>query len=204
MILTATSNPKAWRGLKYPDSDLVGLVYRYARPGRDVPATEPFALDAGCGAGRHMRFLQDLGYHAAGIDSDVEMIEAARHNGLDVQLADARGYRPDRPPDLAVCWGFMMVVDDGPAVVASWSPQIIIADWRPRTNSCFQWPGNRPLPGGAVHLRRPGHLLHDLTYHFHDLAECAIPGYRRVHWQHIAKHTADESNEWIQTVFQRI
>lgn len=228
-MIAAAANPKAWRGLRYPDSDLVGLLMRHARPGRDLPAASgfaacatlgdpmhgraaenetgsvlrPTALDAGCGAGRHVRLLEELGFQATGIDCDPEMIEAAGRNGQNVQLADARDYRPGASLDLAVCWGFMMVVPDGPAIAASWSPKIIIADWRPRSNSCYQWTGNQQIGGGAVRLHQPGHLLHGLTYYFHDLPECVIPGYDRIHWQHVTRRTASETNEWIQAVYRR-
>lgn len=199
------TNPTVWRGLKYPDSDLVGLIYRFARPGRDVPGDAPFALDVGCGPGRHVRLLDEVGYRAAGIDADPEMCACCRDNGVHAVLADAAAYQPPEPPALVLCWGFMMLVPDGPEIIARWRPQIVIADWRTPQNSCFQWPGNEAMAGhpGWVRFRNPGHTLDGEIYRSHTLADCAIPEYDRLHWQQITRSTEGECNDWYQTVHRR-
>ncbi len=198
-------NPSAWRGMKYPDSDLVGLVFRFARPGRDVPGDGPRAIDVGCGPGRHIRFLNEVGYRAYGIDFDPEMCDTARRNGIEVTQVAAREHTPPAELALAVCWGVTMLLPDCPAIVAGWRPRLIIADWRTPGDSCFQWPGNVPLAErpGWVRLHHPDHILHGDEYRSHELAECEIPGYERMHWQRVTRKTADEQHEWYQTVHRR-
>ena len=195
-------NPRAWQGMKYPDSDVVGLVHRHARPGRDVPAGA-LALDVGCGPGRHVRLLSELGYRAVGLDSDPEMVAVAQGNGVEAVLASAADYRPAEPPALALCWGFMMLVADGPALIAGWQPALVIADWRSPRNDCFQWPGNEPQPGGGRRLHHPGHTLHGQVYFAHELDQCELPGYERVHHQIVTRATPTDRHEWIQTVHRR-
>jgi len=198
-------NPAAWRGMRYPDSDLVGLLFRFARPGRDVPNGRPFAVDVGCGAGRHVRLLNEMGYRAVGIDIDPEMCAAARHNGVDVLQVAVEEYRPPTPPELVVCWGIMMLQPQVAEIVSGWQPLIVIADWRAPSSSCFQWPDNTPVPGqpGWVRLCRPGHVLHGCVYRSHRLCDCQIPGYQRVHWQRSARQTKEDRHEWWQTVHRR-
>jgi SAM-dependent methyltransferase len=197
------ANPAAWKGMRYPDSDLVGLVYRHALPGRHVSSKEPRAVDVACGPGRHVRFLCEVGYRAYGIDSDPEMCRTGRDNGIDVVMADVRAYRPAEPLVLAVCWGLTMLVRELPSLMAAWEPEFIIADWRTPANSCTTWPGNVPLPSGAVRLHRPGHVLHGQEYFFYNLDECVIPGYERLDWQRVTRMTGDECNEWYHTVHRR-
>jgi SAM-dependent methyltransferase len=197
------ANPAAWKGMRYPDSDLVGLVYRFALPGRHVQVPEPRAIDVACGPGRHVRFLGEVGYRAIGIDSDAEMCRTARDNGVEAIVGDVRSYRPPDPPVLAVCWGLTMIIRELPSLMAAWQPQFIIADWRTPANSCAAWPGNQPLDSGAIRLNKPGHVLHNQEYFFYDLPACVIPGYDRLHWQRVNKATQDECNEWYQTVHRQ-
>jgi len=199
-------NPAQWRGMRYPDSDLVGLVFRYAKPGRDLPDSAPRAIDVGCGNGRHVRFLNEVGYRAFGIDIDPQMCETARDNGVEVLQIAVEQYRPVEPLGLVLCWGVMMLVPQIPEIVAGWNADVVIADWRTPNNSCFHWPGNVPLPDrpGFVRLNQPGHILHGCEYRSHQLSECQLPGYERIHWQLVVRETADEHHEWWQTVHRRI
>lgn len=198
-------NPAAWRGLKYPDSDLVGLLFRFARPRRDLHQDNPPAVDVGCGPGRHVRLLNEIGYRAVGIDNDPEMCAAARENGVEVLQVAVEEYRPAVRPALVVCWGIMMLQPRVADIVAGWEPDIVIADWRAPSSSCFHWPDNTPVPGrpGWVRLCRPGHVLHNCVYRSHKLSDCRIPGYELVHWQRSVRETAEERHEWWQTVHRR-
>lgn len=193
------SNPTKWYGLKYPDSDLVGLVFRFARP--SAPG-QP-AIDVGCGPGRHVKLLAEVGYDACGLDNDPKMIEQATANGQSARVADLITFRPAEPPGLVVGWGLMMLVPDAPALLAAWQPGCVIADWRTEHNTCLTWPGNQKLPDGRTLLSQPGHTLDGQQYFFHTLVECEIPGYQRVHWQRVTKTTAGETNDWYQTVHRR-
>jgi SAM-dependent methyltransferase len=193
------ANPQKWYGLKYPDSELVGLAFRFARP----PSAGLAALDAGCGPGRHVQFLAELGYRATGIDSDPKMVELARQNGVEAVQADFHQFKPAERPHLVVAWGLVMLARSTPAILASWQPELIIMDWRSEGNRCLTWRGNERTPDGAVVLRKHGHVLDGQKYYFHSLVECEVPGYKRLHWQKLTKATEDESNEWYQTVHQR-
>jgi SAM-dependent methyltransferase len=197
------NNPTAWKGMRYPDSDLVGLVYRFALPGKQVTSPQPRALDVACGPGRHVRFLNEVGYRAFGIDSDPEMYATAMANGVEAIAADVRTYRPDEPLDLAVCWGLTMLLRELPELIADWQARFIILDWRTPANSCVQWPGNERLPSGAIRLNQPGHVLHRQEYFFYELDDCRIPGYERLHWQRVTRVAGAQSNEWFQTVHRR-
>ena len=41
-------------------------------------------LEIGCGAGRQLKLMQDLGWETRGVDQDLEVVEKARGKGLDV------------------------------------------------------------------------------------------------------------------------
>jgi SAM-dependent methyltransferase len=58
-----------------------------ARPGRRL-------LDVGCGSGRFIRLMQELGWRAEGVDFDKAAVETARRDGLSVRLGalEAQGY----------------------------------------------------------------------------------------------------------------
>ncbi|MDD4891188.1 MAG: class I SAM-dependent methyltransferase [Phycisphaerae bacterium] len=193
------ANPAKWYGMKYPDGELVGLAFRFARP--SGPGLS--AIDIGCGSGRHVKLLADLGYAALGLDNDPKMVEQAIANGQQAQVADLTTFRPADRPHLAVAWGLMMLVSDAPKLIAALAPQLVIADWRTEHNSCLRWPANEQLPDGRVLLRQPGHTLDSQQYFFHTLAECEIPGYERVYWQRLTKTNDAEVNDWYQTVHRR-
>ena len=193
------ANPGKWLGMKYPDSDLVGLLFRHARP--KTPGL--LAIDVGCGAGRHLKLLEEMGYQAIGVELDSQAHQYATANGFTVYQAEAAQFVPPRPPTLAIGWGFMMMTHAGPAIIAAWRPEIVVADWRTRNNTCYSWQGNQPLEHGGVRLHNPSHLLHGQTYCFHDLDECHLPGYTRLACQTITKNNGGEVNEWYQTVHVR-
>jgi SAM-dependent methyltransferase len=196
---SVVANPQKWYGMKYPDSELVGMLFRFARPAGPGLA----AIDAGSGAGRHVRLLLDLGYAAVGVDADEKMVELARQNGLDVRHARLEEFHPPASPDLVVAWGLMMLVPGGPQIIAEWKPRIVVADWRCDDSECAHWKDNQVQSNGAIRMRQPGHTLDGQTYFFHRLDECELPGYERIHWQRITKTTAGETNDWFQTVHRR-
>ncbi|NLX15035.1 MAG: class I SAM-dependent methyltransferase [Phycisphaerales bacterium] len=195
------ANPPQWLGMKYPDSDLVGLLYRYARPVRDTRMT---ALDVGCGSGRHLAVLRDLGYQAIGIDNDPVAVDNAEHNGLDAVLGDASAYNPPIPPDLVVGWGFTMIVPCAQDILTGWSPGLVILDWRSRNNTWAHYVDNEWLSDGRVRIVKEGHILNGLVYRLSTPDECEIPGYERIRFQTVTKQDGVECNEWYQTVHRRL
>jgi len=194
------TNPAEWLGMKYPDSDLVGLLYRYARPAPDARMT---ALDVGCGSGRHLAVLRDLGYQAIGIDSDPVAVANAEHNGLDAVLCDASEYNPRTMPDLVVAWGFTMIVPHAQEIIAGWAAGLVVLDWRSRNNTWAHYAENEWLPDGRVRIARQGHILNGQAYRISTPHECELPGYERIRFQTVTKHDGKECNEWYQTVHRR-
>ncbi len=192
-------NPTKWKGMKYPDSEMVGLVFRFARPSESGLN----ALDVGCGPGRHMQVLVDMGYNAVGFDIDPEMCQIARSNGFDAMESDAAQFVAPTPLALAVCWGFVMVVEDAPKIISSWQADTVVVDWRAEDSSAATWAGNERLDENRFRLKNPGHVLHGQDYYFHSLDQCEIPGYERVYCQRVCRTIAEDHNVWYQTVHKK-
>lgn len=78
------------------DGRVASLAFMAAEPRREAEyqfISQWFSeggtfLDVGCGAGGLMRFAQDRGMRAVGLDGDAENVALARANGLDVRRAD--------------------------------------------------------------------------------------------------------------------
>lgn len=185
-----------WLGMRYPDSDLVGLLYRFARPENEGL----LAVDAGCGPGRHLKLLIEAGYRAVGIDSEPRMCRIARANGFDVEDGELTTFRPSEAVSLLIAWGFTPVCQSAAEDLAAMGAGMIIANWRSMDNDCRNWPQNRPVAENGYLLNNPGHTLDGLTYYFHELADCQFPGYQRIHWQCMTKTDQAETNQWWQTV----
>lgn len=66
------------------------------------PATDPRALDVGCGAGRWCRLLAERGYAVTGIDLQPTMIESnrSRHPDVEFVCTSIQDYRPAASFDL--------------------------------------------------------------------------------------------------------
>ncbi|MFC0505386.1 methyltransferase domain-containing protein [Micromonospora costi] len=111
------------------------------RPGATV-------IDVGCGAGRAVAELADLGAHAVGVDLDPAMLAAARGRfpGIDVRAADAtdlpledgqaQGYRADKvyhvlpDPPAALAEARRVLAPGGRVVLVGqdWDAMIIDSD----------------------------------------------------------------------------
>jgi SAM-dependent methyltransferase len=74
-------------------------------------AIAPRLLDGGCGTGRVGIELAARGFHVTGVDLDPGMLEVARQKApnLDWLLSDLAAFRPDRPFDVAVLAGNVMI-----------------------------------------------------------------------------------------------
>ena len=95
----ATFNPSSFM----ESDDTPGPHYqaKYAnlfKPGDTV-------LDVGCGRGRFLEFLREIGVHGVGVDSFGPAVEACRQRGLDVHLGDIFEFleTTDRLFDGVVC-----------------------------------------------------------------------------------------------------
>ena len=163
---------KSGTGCDTPDSDLVGLVYRFARP------TEPShtAINVGCGSGRHIRLLAEVGYGRWDWTTIRRWRRWPSRTARLHNMPTLAGFRPPERPHVVVAWGLMMLAANAPPALASWQPNIVVADWRTENNTCLTWPGNEKSADGSVLLRKPGHTLDGQRYLFHTLDECRLPG----------------------------
>ena len=190
----------AWRGLKYPDSDVVGLI------ARSVPLRSGLAIDMGCGSGRHTRLLDDFGFDAIGVESDPVTCEIALSNGVSAVCGSFEDYRPTERPALILAWGLAPLgnIVDFEEKIAALQADYVICDWRTRNNSFAAYPDNQQHADGTLTVHREGHVLDGLHYRLRDEADCVLPGYERLLIRTITKREGDEVNEWYQTSFRRL
>lgn len=190
-----------WHGIRYPDSELVSLVCRY------VPR-QGAALVAGCGSGRHVRLLSELGFDAAGVEADADAAAVARSNGLAVTHAMLQDYHADEPLQLVVAWGLMMLPEAGGAkAIAHLDATWIIANWRTAENGFCQTAASGPLRFDSrgiatVNIHSDNHL-NGLSYHVFEPQACHFPGYERVTMRHLRLEQDGEINAWYETVHRR-
>lgn len=195
-------NPKKWSGLKYPDSDLISLIMKHVDPiDRDG-----IAIDIGCGAGRHVKLLNDIGFDAFGIDSDSSMINICKNNGINAFVSDITKFKYDKPIKLVIGWGLNMLVENVNEIIANnLSPEYLIMDWRsPDDNSCYNFNDNIFITEKKVIIKKENHTLNNLEYIFHRKEDCIVPGYELVYMQKISKKNDLETNSWYQTVHKKI
>ncbi|MGI5473156.1 class I SAM-dependent methyltransferase [Streptomyces sp. CA-132043] len=103
-------------------NDYAARFAALARSGKDVHGEARFCaalvpagarvLDAGCGTGRVMIRLAELGYDCVGVDLDASMLAVAREQAPDLPWfqADLAGFEPDR---LGIAADFDLVVAAG-------------------------------------------------------------------------------------------
>ena len=197
------TNPKKWYGLKYPDSDLIGLVMKYARPEKG-----DIAIDIGCGTGRHIKFLNEIGYNAFGIDTDEKMIEGCKNNGVEAYLSTLEDFKTDKKIKLAIGWGFTMVVpkniDVPKSIPNNIGAEYVILDWRSKGNSYNYFEDNIVISKNEVIINKKEHILNGLHYTSFDLEECILEGYDIIASQKVTKEVNGEINEWYQIVYKKI
>lgn len=100
-------------------------------------------VDLGCGAGNLTPLLGERWPEAVveAIDSSPEMVEAARVNGIDAHVEDARGWCPHPDTDVVVCNAVLQWLPDHVALLRSWLPALPAGAW-----FAFQVPGNFESP----------------------------------------------------------
>lgn len=196
-------NPKKWYGLKYPDSDLIGLVMKFAKPNKN-----DIAIDIGCGTGRHIKFLNEIGYNAFGIDADKNMIEACKNNGVEAYLSTLENFKTNKKIKLAIGWGFSMVVPKSMNISKTIPKNIpadyIILDWRTKNNSFNHFENNIILSENEVIINKEGHVLNGLSYTSFNQEECILEGYEIIASQKVTKELNCEINEWYQVVYKKL
>lgn len=80
---TAKTKSGVWDVIKRKEKDALWQLLK--------PHPEDVILDAGCGDGYYLSQLVELGCRAQGIDYSPMMVEEAKRNGLNVELADLEG-----------------------------------------------------------------------------------------------------------------
>lgn len=193
---------KKWIGLRYPDSDLVSLLYRA------IPISERKgnAIDVGCGSGRHVSLLNDFGFSTIGIESDVESYEMARSNNINVIKASLENYIAKDPIKLMLFWGVTPLgnVVDIKSEMTKFKPKYIVCDWRTPLNSFLNFPANSKLGNKEVIVRQKDHTLDGLHYRYHDRIDLDIEGYKKTLFRTITKEDTEEVHQWYHTVYERV
>jgi trans-aconitate 2-methyltransferase len=130
-----------------PFFDLAGRI------GAEKPG---YVVDLGCGPGQLTADLARRWPQATvlGIDSSVEMIEAAtaaRYGGdgfggrLSFELGDVRDFKPDRPVDVIISNAVLQWVPGHLELLPRWADYLAPGGWL-----AFQLPGNFDQPSHAV------------------------------------------------------
>ena len=107
--------------LTYPDENLVRLIKKNLQ---DHPKNEGLtALDLGCGSGRHLKLLDDMGFeNIIGLDSSLEALHICRDNYPFplVQCNNMKLPLKSESADIAVAWGSLHynTKDDLPEMTA--------------------------------------------------------------------------------------
>lgn len=114
------------------------------RPGYDLLArvgatTARRVVDLGCGTGNLTGALSARWPDAVveALDSDAEMVEAARSAGIDAQQRDLREWRPAAGTDVVVCNAVLHWIPEHVGLLRSWLGQLPAGAW-----FAFQVPGN--------------------------------------------------------------
>jgi trans-aconitate 2-methyltransferase len=122
-----------------------------------IGAKEPgYVVDLGCGPGQLTADLARRWPQATvrGIDSSVEMIEAAtaaRYGGdglggrLSFEVGDVRDFKPDRPVDVIISNAVLQWVPGHLELLPRWAGYLAPGGW-----VAFQLPGNFDQPSHAV------------------------------------------------------
>ncbi len=124
--------------------------------GRIAAENPGYVVDLGCGPGQLTADLARRWPQATvlGIDSSVEMIEAAtaaRYGGdgfggrLSFELGDIRDFKPDRPVDVIISNAVLQWVPGHLELLPRWAGYLAPSGWL-----AFQFPGNFDQPSHAV------------------------------------------------------
>ncbi|MFA9478451.1 class I SAM-dependent methyltransferase [Phycisphaerales bacterium AB-hyl4] len=205
---SAHESQAVWRGVRFPDSDLVSLICKH------LPSEHRRggAVVVGCGNGRHVRLLGELGFDAQGIDVDPQMIADAQANGVRAVHGRLEDYVSDQPINLLVAWGVVMIadIDEPTRQLARLDARYVVINWRTPENTFALQAKSR----GDWHDEAPGvarcriadgvsEHLQGLTYRVHDATACQLPGYDRLALRTVTITSDGETNAWHQTVHRR-
>lgn len=196
------NNPKKWTGMKYPDSELVGLIMKYVR--KDMKKGD-IGIDIGCGPGRHVKLLEEVGFDSFGIDIDPLMIETCKNNGVKAIIGDLNSYTYEDEVKVVTSWGLNMVTPNVAINIAkNINPEYLIMDWRSKDdNSCYSFSENTIINKNTVLIKKENHVLDGLEYIFHNEDELEIEGYDLIYCQKLVKDNGKEKHGWYQTVHKR-
>ncbi|QIS12994.1 trans-aconitate 2-methyltransferase [Nocardia arthritidis] len=111
-----------------------------ARVRADAPRR---VVDLGCGPGNLTVTLRERWPGAAlqATDSSIEMVGAAKENGIDAVLQDVRDWRPEPDTDVVVSNAVLQWVPGHPALLTEWAKQLPPGAWL-----AIQVPGNFDAP----------------------------------------------------------
>lgn len=134
------------RYLAYADERGRPFVELLARVDADDPRT---VVDLGCGAGNLTALLAERwpAAEVRGVDGSPEMIATARaaQPGIDFEVRDLRGWRPDAPVDVLVSNAALQWVPDHLDLLPG-----LVGSVRPGGWLAFQVPGNFDQPSHTI------------------------------------------------------
>lgn len=192
-------NKKEWTELKFPDSNLVGLIKRFGKA-----EDYEIAVDFGCGGGRHLKILNGAGYyHIVSIEPSEEARKAcSEETGFEPFMSAAQAVDFVRlnkePVGLLVAWGITMLPNVHPDIFAEFNPRIIICDWR-TSDDCHC---RTRQPG--IETIKSKDLLNGLDYRFVDYQSAEIKGYEKIYACQLDKTIFGQDyssrNSWFHTV----
>lgn len=167
--------------LRYPDERLVALFARHF--GTSGRISRGWGLDIGCGGGRHLALLEDLGFEVAGIDYTAKAIEvtrtafAQRSSNWKLAVAElAEAERPDAAFAVVIAWGVLFlksrdeVLADLRHIRSLLQPDgLLFANFRGREN--WLWGLGETIEPDTFLLDDRAKEYAGLLYYFTDMAE---------------------------------
>lgn len=118
------------------------------RPAHDLLArvgapTARRVVDLGCGTGKLTRLLAQRWPDAVveASDASADMVRAARENGVDAQVRDARDWVPSEDTDVVLCNAVLQWIPEHVDLLRRWLPALPTGAW-----FAFQVPGNFSSP----------------------------------------------------------
>jgi len=197
----------------FPDSVLATLVGRHIRDLRIADDTNSHRYSAvvlGCGGGRHVKMLLDMGIqNVMGMDSDPDMVSQCLKHSVPVRCTDITK-EPVPQCHTVIAYGIAMVIPNLNLILARTCADQIIVNLRTPADplvNLIQAPQVYPeCVEGEILC--PGHTLHELYYYLY--ADMHIPGYRQVETintaidaTYLGEPRPDRSTRYRYIVFRR-
>lgn len=191
--------PYKWREMRFPDSNLVSLLHK-------IEPRSGYAVDIGCGSGRHVKLLNDIGFNAIGVENDEKQLSLCHENKIDVINAALEDVTLQKKPVLIVAWGVSPLgnVTDFAQNIGRFDATWLVIDWRNQENSFYSAKDTIHHKNGLMTIGASGNHLAGLNYRIHKKNECHIQGYDRIFIQKVTidrqENGLQQVTSWYQTI----